>query len=55
MNEKNRISWEKITERERLEWEIMEGLQGIAFTREKVGLNYISKKVNTMYLLSQYL
>lgn len=42
MNEKNRMFWEKITERDNLDWEIMEGLQGIAITRKKVGLNYIS-------------
>lgn len=34
------------------DWEIMGGLQGIEFTRQKVGLRYISRKGNTIDLLT---
>ena len=42
----------KIAEESNFDWEIMGGLQGIEFTRQKVGLRYISRKGNTVDLLT---
>lgn len=39
-------------ERNNLDWKIKEGLQGLEFTRQKMGLNYISRKGNTIYLFT---
>lgn len=55
MNEKDRLLFFWITERDHLDWETMEGLQGIELTTQKLESKYISKKGNTIYLLYQYL